>query len=120
MDLRLPGFELREPLSRYPVRGALVGLVVGLVFGVLTADRAASGDVVIVRYALGAAVGGLIIGTFLPAFRKRLWASTIVAISATVTLGVAWGVDSALPLEAVGFAGLAFGILYGVLLWDYE
>lgn len=104
--------------TRHPVRGALTGLIIGLAIGALSQDRLAGGTEIVLRYAAGAGLAGLIIGTLLPAFRSRMWASAIVATSVTLALIVAWGLNS-LPLEAIGFLGGALGLLYGVLLWDY-
>jgi hypothetical protein len=73
-------FTLRAPLVSRPVRGAVFGATIGLLYGVgLYFNGAAA------RAALGAvaagAVAGMMIGGLLPLFRRRLLGGLVVGLA---------------------------------------
>lgn len=122
--MRIPGFELKEPLDPRPVSFGLTGTVTGLAFGLLGAFggvNAQGGTNVILGYALGGLITGLIIGTGLPLFRQRVVAGVIVSAAAACGLPfVFWGLGEAVPVEGVVLLAVLCGALYAVLLWDYN
>tara|TARA_R110002096_G_scaffold432389_1_gene649218 strand:+ start:527 stop:919 length:393 start_codon:yes stop_codon:yes gene_type:complete len=121
MNIRLPGFEIREPVKRHPVRGAYTGaFAIGLI-GVLAAPQYDDAiEVVVLRHVLGGLAAGLVVGGLLPYFRSRLVAGGIVAFATFVAVAIAWGPGPGLEIEALAFYGLCMGIVYGGLFWDYE
>lgn len=115
---------LREPLVARPFLGAILGGVLGMVFGGLAAVagfEGASESSMFFGYAAGGGLGGLLVGASLPLFRSRLLASLIVGIGSGI-----WGLVSMrfageeFSLISAAFIAVLFGALYGVTLWDYR
>ena len=118
-DIRVPGLALEEPLRPRPFSGAIYGALLGLVFGWLSSS--AQGDLDLPGSIAGGAIGGLVIGTCVPLFRRR-WAAGVI-----VATGAAAGFYAAMPRlrdqfgwGATIFLGVCAGIVYAALFWDYR
>jgi hypothetical protein len=119
----MQGPELREPLTPKPVRGAIYGTLVGLALSVV-ADLSAlevSPTSGISGYLAGGCVVGLVSGLGLPLFRNRIASGIVTAVSMSLGLVVAWWYwDELLPPAEHIFVGIAYGIIYATLFWNYH
>jgi hypothetical protein len=120
---RIPGLDIREPIRRRPISGAVLGALTGLGFGWLTHGEAfaTSWRLQAAGFVFGGLASGLIIGSLLPSFRRRWKAAIIVAAAMGIGLLIAmpfW--DKPFDRMLAMFLGLSSGIVYGALLWDYQ
>ena len=123
MKISIPGLEVREPLRRYPLRGALSGALVGA-FLALIADASrfeVDKSAVLWGYAAGGVATGVLIGALIPVFWNRLLAGIVVGTAAAVGLRVAghWW-RQLLTVQEYVFIAAACAIMYSLLLWDYR
>lgn len=117
----MTGPEIREPLRSRPVRGAFQGAVAAVLVGIIALAMGADGVPVLLGFALGGGVGGVIIGTALPLFRSRVLAGLVVAVAGSAGYGVAtymWG-QRYLGVGFVLAVGGVMGFFYATLYWNY-
>ena len=113
---------LRGELRSHPIRGALIGAILGLGFAVLELLRTNTWPPhLFAGHLLGFAVGGLIIGALFPLMKQRVAAGVVVWAGTSCGILVAgrlwWGT---FQVSLSMFVGFCFGLIYAVLLWAYE
>lgn len=115
-QFRIPGVTLVGPLSRHPVRGAVLGALTGAVFGALTLRINFA-----IGYTLAGIIAGALLGLALPWMRYRVAAGSVVAVAATPSLFALFkGRGEDVSIQEAAFLGLCVGIIYGALFWEYE
>ena len=108
-----------DPLRPQPVRLGVVGVGVGLFFGVL--ELVQGGPLpphVFLGCATGFGLGGTLIGWMLPLMRRRLIAGLVVAFSASCGLTVVliiWRMTADLIYGTI--MGVGFGLFYALFYW---
>ena len=65
-------------------------------------------------------MGGLVVGTFLPAFRRRVVAGIVVALAVTIAFHIAVAFDQTWNIGMSVLMGIFHGIIYSALFWSYE
>ena len=65
-------------------------------------------------------MGGLLVGTCLPAFRRRIVAGIVVALAVTIAFHTVAGLYQTWNVASSVLMGIFHGIIYSALFWSYE
>src|SRR4051812_24364908 len=114
---------LRAPLRPYPMRGALVGAVVGAVmFLMVRLQGLGIGEASVALGAFGCCItGGAIIGGLLPLMKWRWMSGVVVTIAGSCGMFIAfrcWRQE--VTSGNTIFLGFTYGFTYAALFWRYE